>query len=89
MAATPKRRRGKTAKRSRPASNAGTTGRAAASSAERAMGDTMDRAVEQGQQVLRGWTAAYGAALRGWSDLLRASAETATRAAQAFDDEMK
>jgi hypothetical protein len=53
------------------------------------MSETIDQAVKQSQQVMRGWTAAYGAALKSWSDLLRASADTATRAAKAFDDEMK
>jgi hypothetical protein len=84
MAAKPKRRAAKKA-----ASRAAGSRAAAPSKAKNALGETMDQGVKQGQQVMRGWTAAYGAALKGWSDMLRTSADTATRAAKAFDDEMK
>jgi hypothetical protein len=38
---------------------------------------------------MRAWVAASSASLQGWSDFLRVSADTATKAAKAFDDEMK
>ena len=74
---------------SRSKSTAGTSDSAEATRTAEALGDAMDDITAQNRRLIRGWTSAYSVALQGWSDLMKVSADTVSRAAKAFDEAIK
>lgn len=49
----------------------------------------VDRSVAEGQRFANAWAAAMTVSVKAWADMMRASAEATSQAAQAFGDELK